>query len=609
MSSPFVRRRGRALASMTAAALVAGTATFTALSAPASSAPAEDCTAPFPVADLVEGQPVNGLTVSQGTDPDPFTGEVLGVLDDGIAPGLDMIIVDFTGGSPAIDDAGGIWAGMSGSPVYTAGGDLIGAVAYGLSYGPSPIAGVTPFEEMDDYLDAGAPRPADKVAVDKAMAAKIAGSSDVSRAAASGGFEQLGIPSGVSGVGSSRLAKLTQSKRAYFPKSTFAAGRVSPGAATADDVVAGGNLAATYSYGDIVFGGVGTATSVCDDQVVGFGHPMDFLGETSLSLHPASAIYIQPDSLGAPFKVANFAAPVGTIDEDHQAGITGFFGATPDGATVTSDVTYKTRHREGSTTVTVPDAWASVTFYQQIANHDRVVDSIKKCSETQTWTIKGSQNGTPFSFSRSDKYTSGYDISYDASYELADLMYLLGSVEGVDLDTVDVTGDVSDSTATYRVAGNEQLVKGAWTKVNNRNPAVVRAGGKLKLRVVLRGSDGTSVKIPYGFKVPKRAAGTRGQVFLSGGNDYYSEEFFYEEFGGATTLQDIKDLIAGTIRNDQVQASLYLGAAYPGEGEGECKGCRGGDIAKNTTLGPADKVVGGFKRLKVVVKPAKKARG
>ena len=54
MSSPFVRRRGRALASLTAAALVAGTATFTALSAPASSAPAEDCAEPLPVADLDE---------------------------------------------------------------------------------------------------------------------------------------------------------------------------------------------------------------------------------------------------------------------------------------------------------------------------------------------------------------------------------------------------------------------------------------------------------------------------------------------------------------------------------------------------------------------------
>ena len=30
-----------------------------------------------------------------------------------------------------------------------------------------------------------------------------------------------------------------------------------------------------------------------------------------------------------------------------------------------------------------------------------------------------------------------------------------------------------------------------------------------------------------------------------------------------------------------------------------------GEIQKDMTLGPADKVVGGFKRLKIVVKPAK----
>jgi len=604
MSSLFVRRRGRVLASATAAALVAGTATFTVLTGPAVSAPVEDCAAPSDIADLERGDLVHGLTVSEGTEPDPFYGEVIGVLDDGIAPGLDMVIIDFTEGSAAIEAAGGIWAGMSGSPVYDESDQLVGAVSYGLAWGPSPIAGVTPFADMDDYLGnaPAAPRPQ----VDRATAQRIAATSDVTERQAEQGFEPLGVATGVSGVGANRLAKLTHARRAYFPQGAYAAGQISPGAGTADDVVAGGNLAATYSYGDIVFGGVGTATSVCDDRVVGFGHPMDFLGDTSLSLHPASALYVQPDSLGAPFKVANFGAPVGTIDQDHLTGITGSFGPTPNGATFTSKVSYKTRSREGSTTVTVPDAWASVAFYQQIANHDRVVDAIKKGSESQSWRIAGTQNGRPFSFTRSDRYTSSYDISYDASYELADLMYLLGSVEGVDLDTVDITGTVTDSTATYQVAGNEQLVKGTWKRVSNRKPAVVKAGGRLQLRVVLRGTDGSTVKIPYGFKVPKRAAGSKGQVFLTGGNDYYGEEYFYEEFGGATTLADIAKLVNG-VHNDQVQVSFSLGASYPG-GEGECRGCRGGDIQRDTTLGPADKVVGGFKRLKVVVKPARAKR-
>ena len=117
-----------------------------------------------------------------------------------------------------------------------------------------------------------------------------------------------------------------------------------------------------------------------------------------------------------------------------------------------------------------------MTFYQQLANHDRVVDAIRKGSESQSWTIKGTQGGTPFTFSHSDRFTSSYDISFDASYELADLVYLLSSVEGVDLDSVAVDGDVTNSSATYTVAGNEQLVKGEWKKVNNRNPATVRGG-------------------------------------------------------------------------------------------------------------------------------------
>ncbi len=602
MSVPSARRRGRALASLTAAALVAGTGAAT-LGSSAQAAPTPDCKAPYPIASLAQGDPVNGLTVDQGVTPEPFTGEVVGVLDDGIAPGLDMVIVDLD--SPAIQAAGGIWQGMSGSPVYADDGRLIGAVSYGLAWGSSPIAGVTPFEDMDDYMASAKPG-AD---VDRDTAQAIAAASDVSAAQASQGFEQLGVATGVSGVGASRLGKLTHAERDYLPKAAYAAGRVSPGVASVDDVEAGGNLAASFSYGDITMGGVGTATSVCDNVVVGFGHPMNFLGETSMSLHPAEALYVQPDPLGAPFKVANFAPPAGTVSEDHLTGITGRFGAAPSGTTVSSDVSYAGRNRVGTSTVTVPDAWPSVTFYQQLANHDRVVDAIRKGSESQSWVIKGSQAGTPFTFSHSDRFTSSYDISYDASYELADLVYLLSSVEGVDVDSISVDGDVTNSSATYSVAGNEQWVKGAWTKVSNRKPATVRAGGKLQLRVVLRGTDGTIARVPYSFKIPKRAAGNRGQIYLTGGNDFFSGEFFYEEFGGPMSLGDIKSYIDGLVRNDQIAAQLFIGGGGPG-GEEECRGCKGsGEIQKDATLGPADKVVSGFKRLKVVVKPAKKAKG
>ncbi len=94
-------------------------------------AQADPCPAAFPIEELTAGQALEGLTVDSGTTPEPFTATVIGVLEDVIAPGFPLVIV--TASSPAITDAGGIWAGMSGSPVYAADGRLVGAVAYGFA--------------------------------------------------------------------------------------------------------------------------------------------------------------------------------------------------------------------------------------------------------------------------------------------------------------------------------------------------------------------------------------------------------------------------------------------------------------------------------------------
>ncbi len=94
-------------------------------------------------------------------------------------------------------------------------------------------------------------------------------------------------------------------------------------------MVAGGNLVATEATGDIVFGGLGTITSVCADRVVGFGHPMEFAGNVDYGMAGADALYIQGDSLGSPFKVANIGDVLGTIDQDRMTGISGPLGPVP----------------------------------------------------------------------------------------------------------------------------------------------------------------------------------------------------------------------------------------------------------------------------------------
>src|SRR5690349_16192369 len=91
---PARAKRSALVASL---ATLAVTAALTSVpGAPASSAPLDDCPAAFPVGDLVRDQAVTGLTVSSGAAPEEFTGKVIGVLQDGIAPDVDMIMMRLT---------------------------------------------------------------------------------------------------------------------------------------------------------------------------------------------------------------------------------------------------------------------------------------------------------------------------------------------------------------------------------------------------------------------------------------------------------------------------------------------------------------------------------
>lgn len=585
MSHTMLQRRGlhrrtRTLAALTSAmGLLLGATALT--SSPAGSAePAGDCTETFPLANVTKGQTVEGVTVSSGVTPEPFSGEVLGVLESGIAPGLDMIIMDLD--SPAIQAAGGIWQGMSGSPVYDAtDGRLIGAVAYGLAWGSSPVAGITPFEDMDDYLAAAAVRPG-KVEVGKTLAQRIANHTDVTASQAAQGMRQLPMPLGVSGLSSQRLGSL-EGRRPYVSKQTYVVGTAGvAGAPTADDIVAGGNIAASLAFGDITLAGVGTATQVCDGRVVGFGHPMAFTGESTLSMHPADAIYIQEDPLGAPFKVANLGAPVGTITDDRLTGITGSYGPLPDAMTVTSTVTSGDRSRVGTSYVTEQRAAAEVIFYQLVGNHDRVIDGVMPGTETQSWTISGTDaNGAPFSAEFSDRYTSMWDITYEASFDLPDLVYGMSQLPGVTIEEVTSDAAVTTSTARYAVGAIQQYRQGEWVTLGKKEPARVKAGRKLILRSLLRGPSGTET-VTTSFTVPKRAHDQKGSLSFIGGNELYSEAAYQKSLG--KILAGIK----ANVRNDEVQVDLGIFG-------------RKVEITKRQVLGPVDLVVTGARRVRVIV--------
>src|SRR5262245_15236013 len=99
------------------------------------------------VSQIRPGMKGVGRTVMRGTKLEEFGAEVLGVMRD-VSPGRDMVLCRLTGFN--LEHAG-IIQGVAGSPICID-GKLSGAVAFAWEFAKDPIAGVTPFSQMIQYV-------------------------------------------------------------------------------------------------------------------------------------------------------------------------------------------------------------------------------------------------------------------------------------------------------------------------------------------------------------------------------------------------------------------------------------------------------------------------
>ena len=128
----------------------------------------------MPLEDVRPGMKGHGFSVFQGTKPERFEVEILGLLEGVPNPKQSLIIARLSG--PLVDRTS-VFAGMSGSPVYID-GKLVGAVAYSFPFSKEPIAGITPIKYMIDIFerrDAEPPRTSQRVSFNTLMAASNAG--------------------------------------------------------------------------------------------------------------------------------------------------------------------------------------------------------------------------------------------------------------------------------------------------------------------------------------------------------------------------------------------------------------------------------------------------
>ena len=564
-----VRSARLAAATLAACATIAGAGWS---GAPAQSDPSNACPLPYPVSDLVRDADVTGLTVTHGRTPDQFTGKVLGVLKDGIAPDLDMILVDVV--NPTVDKAG-IWEGMSGSPVYI-GDRLVGAVAWGLASGNSSIAGVTPAAEMQNMLsDSSRPSEtalATRVAIPQPMASRLVSTGAATTTQVSAGMRQLRLPFTIGGVSNARLSSLARLYRLGRLTGSPTAGSVSTPGAPAEPIVAGGNLVAGMSYGTITAAAIGTATMVCNAEVVGFGHPMNFTGTATMTMHNADAITVQDDPTGVGFKVANIDAPVGTIDQDHQSGIHGVVGETPAESVITSHAVSSGNDRTGTSHVVVPGIFSQIAFTNVLAMQDRVLDRTGPGAGTATWDLRGTADGVPFRLRRTDVYADPQDISSAIAVTLSDQMSAIedNGVQDVHFDSLRTDSVLDAPYAKWTIARAQVWRHGRWRGLYDGS--ALRPGHPSSIKVFMTSRQLGSRHVLLHVYVPAGARHRVGTLTISGGDqdaasvdDFFSEGFDFAPAPTSTSVQDLVTQFRSAPHHNEVTATVqFPSARFPG---------------------------------------------
>ena len=312
--------------------LVVAAVLFWAVASTAAEAPA---TATISVDEIEAGMTGYGLTVIEGSEPQRFEVEVLGVIPN-ISPDRDAIL--FRASGLGLEHSG-IFGGMSGSPVYID-GRLAGAVSFGWGWQKDPVAGLTPIADMRKgaAMRGRAASGAPLLTSDRLLAV-VDGRPAIGPVAAAAGGPAAPVTLSVSGLSPAARRLLGE----FFPSERFALSQTAPAGGAEDPdspleapgqneretLVPGSSIYAALATGDAFLGAVGTVTDVQGDQVYGFGHPFLNLDSVAMPMYSAEVLTVFA-STSRSFKIAVPKRRVGAVTRDFTTGIYGILGARAD---------------------------------------------------------------------------------------------------------------------------------------------------------------------------------------------------------------------------------------------------------------------------------------
>jgi hypothetical protein len=492
-------------------------------------APSQPSAAPalFQLEDLRPGMKGVARTVFSGSDTQEFGVEILGVLPGFPGPRQSAIIARLSGSNV---DRTGVFAGMSGSPVYID-GKIVGAIAFSFPFSKEPIAGITPIKQMIDLFNKGSeenPKPKEPRPVSFAQLASVEWKPNLPKPAISGAPLLAPVSAGspllpLLGQQMMPIATplvfggITQESLSMFAPQLLANGLLpvsGVGGAAAITPLAevnantfppGSSISVQLVRGDYSLAAAGTVTMRDGNRIYAFGHPFLSLGASDMPMTESSVVTVIPNANNS-FKLAVPGRMVGSISQDRASGIFGLLGQAPKMIPVkvnlhTSRDRTETYSYEVATDSFLTPLLLNITLFNTITSSERALGD-STISVQGEIRVKGQE---PIKVDR--RFSANNSPIMAAGAIAAPVSALLTS--GFDDVTLDgITLDISSSETKY--AGTLERITLDRTEV--------RRGEKVEVQAFVRTESGKQFVQRIPLEIPNDAALGQLLVFVGDGN-------------------------------------------------------------------------------------------
>lgn len=529
---------------------------------------ANNGTALFPLEDLKPGMKGVARTVFSGSEPQEFNLEILGVLNGYTGPRQSTIIAKLSGTNV---DRTGVFAGMSGSPVFID-NKLVGAIAYSFPFSKEPICGITPIKQMIDIFEQGdkKPRATEARAVSFSSLARadwkpalpkqsIGASSLIAPVASNSALaplmgqqiQPIATPVVFSGIKQETLslfnAQLTES--GLLPVSGVGgAASITPlEKYDANTLLPGSSVTVQLARGDYSIAAAGTVTYRDGEKIYAFGHPFLSLGGADMPMTESSVVIVIPNTFNS-FKLAVPGRMVGAISQDRATGVYGQLGHAPKMIPVKLNLHTSRGQDEQFTYEIVSDEFLTplllnLTVFNSITARERSVGEA-------TISVDGSimiDGQSPIAIQR--RFSSGNAAVLASGAVASPTSSLLGS----GFDNVNISG------INLNIVSSEDKNAATLERISLDRTEVGR-GENVEIQAYVRTDSGKQFVERIPVQIPADAPS--GQLMITVGDGATLQESSSAKSFVPRELGQLVDAINKTKKNDR----LYLRLLRPAPG-------------------------------------------